>query len=112
MACAQAWKYGAQYYRTCSSVEPAIARARIFKTRWFERFVRKEKIPDSVLVDAVARAEKGLVDADLGGGVVKQRIARAGQGESGGYRTIIFSVGESVRYSLTVQVTYEKEISK
>ncbi len=63
---------------------------RIFKTRWFERFARKEKIRDAVLVDAVARAEKGQVDADLGGGVIKQRIARPGQGKSGGYRTIIF----------------------
>lgn len=63
---------------------------RIFKTRWFQRFARKEKIPDAVLVDAIARAEKGLVDADLGRGVIKQRIARPGQGKSGGYRTIIF----------------------
>lgn len=43
-----------------------------------------------MLADAVARAEKGLVDSDLGGGVIKQRIARPGQGKSGGYRTIIF----------------------
>jgi hypothetical protein len=42
------------------------------------------------LLDAVARAEKGQVDADLGGGVIKQRIARSGKGKSGGYRTIIF----------------------
>ena len=49
---------------------------RVFKTRWFERFARKEKIRDPVLVDAVARAEGGQVDADLGGGVIKQRIAR------------------------------------
>ena len=42
------------------------------------------------LLDAVARAEKGQVDADLGGGVIKQRIARPGQGKSGGYRTILF----------------------
>ena len=41
-------------------------------------------------MDAIARAEKGLVDADLGGGVLKQRIARPGRGKSGGYRTIIF----------------------
>lgn len=41
-------------------------------------------------MDAVARAEKGQVDADLGGGVIKQRIARPGQGKSGGYRAIIF----------------------
>ena len=39
---------------------------------------------------AVARAEKGQIDADLGGGVIKQRIARPGQGKSKGYRTIIF----------------------
>jgi hypothetical protein len=41
------------------------------------------------LREAVGRAEKGLIDADLGGGVVKQRIARRGQGRSQGYRTII-----------------------
>lgn len=35
------------------------------------------------------RAERGLIDADLGGGVIKQRVARAGQGRSGGYRTLI-----------------------
>lgn len=64
--------------------------ARVFKTRWFERFARKQKIGDGALVDAVARAEKGQVDADLGGEVIKQRIARPGQGKSGGYRTIIF----------------------
>lgn len=33
--------------------------------------------------------EAGLVDADLGGGLVKQRLARRGRGKSGGYRTII-----------------------
>ena len=38
----------------------------------------------------VRDAEQGLIDADLGGGVIKQRVARAGQGKSGGYRTMIF----------------------
>ena len=71
-------------------MERRSGRQRVFKTRWFERFARKEKIPDAILVDAVARAEKGQVDADLGGGVIKQRIARPGRGKSGGYRTIIF----------------------
>ena len=66
-----------------------MAKPRIFKTRWFQRFARREKIRDAVLLDAVARAEKGQLDADLGGGVIKQRIARPGQGKSGGYRTII-----------------------
>jgi hypothetical protein len=62
---------------------------RVFKTRWFQRFARKERIRDAVLLDAVARAEKGQVDADLGGGVIKQRIARPGHGKSSGYRTIL-----------------------
>ena len=61
----------------------------VFRTRWFDRFARRERIADTLLLDAVARAERGLVDADLGGGVVKQRVARPGQGRSGGYRTII-----------------------
>jgi len=68
---------------------------RIFKTRWFRRFARKERIEDGTLLDAVACAERGQVDADLGGGVIKQRIAGSGQGKSGGYRTIIvFRRGE------------------
>jgi hypothetical protein len=62
---------------------------RIFKNAWFERFARKQKIPDAVLRDAIRRAEQGLIDADLGGGVIKQRVARPGQGRSGGYRTLI-----------------------
>jgi hypothetical protein len=63
---------------------------RIFKSRWFQRFARKEGIADAVLREAVARAENGQIDADLGGEVIKQRIARPGQGRSKGYRTIIF----------------------
>ena len=62
---------------------------RIFKSRWFQRFARKEGIADAALREAVARAEKGQIDADLGGEVIKQRIARPGQGKSKGYRTII-----------------------
>jgi hypothetical protein len=44
---------------------------------------------DQALCEAIERAERGLVDADLGGGVIKQRIAREGQGRSGGYRTLL-----------------------
>ena len=62
---------------------------RIFKTRWMARFARKSRIDDALLVEAIERAEKGLIDADLGGGVIKQRIGRRGQGRSGGYRTLI-----------------------
>lgn len=62
---------------------------RIFATRWFVRFARKEKIADADLCEAVDRAVHGLVDADLGGHLIKQRIARKGQGRSGGYRVLI-----------------------
>ena len=51
---------------------------RVFKTRWFARFARQEKIADASLREAIARAEHGLVDADLGGGLIKQRVARQG----------------------------------
>ena len=39
--------------------------------------------------EAIERAERGLIDADLGGGLNKQRVARAGQGRSGGFRMIV-----------------------
>lgn len=62
---------------------------RIFKTAWFVRFVRAQKISNSTLREAVKRAENGQVDAFLSGEVLKQRIARPGQGKAKGYRSII-----------------------
>ena len=62
---------------------------RIFKTKWFARFARHEQIMDAGLREEIDRAERGLIDADLGGGLIKQRVARQGKGRSGGYRTII-----------------------
>jgi hypothetical protein len=62
---------------------------RVFKVRWFARFARGERIDDKGLSEAIARASRGLVDADLGGGLIKQRVARQGRGRSGGYRMII-----------------------
>jgi hypothetical protein len=62
---------------------------RIFKNKSFSRFARKARLEDSALRQAVANIERGLIDADLGGGVIKQRIARAGGGKSGGFRTIV-----------------------
>ncbi len=62
---------------------------RVFLTRPFDRFIAHEGIDEAVLCEAILRAGKGLIDADLGGGVIKQRLARKGQGRSGGFRTII-----------------------
>jgi hypothetical protein len=63
---------------------------RILKNRWFSHFAQKEGIDDKTLKDMVNQLEKGQFDANLGGGVYKQRIARSGEGKSGGYRSIIF----------------------
>jgi hypothetical protein len=68
---------------------------RVFKNAWFQKFARKERISDAALCEAVARAEAGLIDADLGGGLIKQRVARPGAGKSGGYRTLIFFRAET-----------------
>lgn len=62
---------------------------RVFKIRWFARFARSELIDDESLSEAIRRAARGLIDADLGGGLIKQRVARRGGGRSGGYRMIV-----------------------
>jgi len=58
-------------------------------TKPFARFARKALIREAELWEAALLANAGLIDADLGGGVIKQRIARTGEGKSGGARTII-----------------------
>ena len=62
---------------------------RVFKNKWFARFARREGIPNSRLKEAIDRAERGLIDADLGGGLIKQRVARPREGRSGGFRMIV-----------------------
>lgn len=62
---------------------------RIFKTKAVKRFARRERIEDTSLSEAIERAERGTIDADLGGGLIKQRVARPGQGRSGGFRMIV-----------------------
>jgi RelE toxin of RelE / RelB toxin-antitoxin system len=63
-------------------------RTRIYKNRWFAKFASREGISDVTLVAAIDRADRGLIDGDLGGGLIKQRVAREGGGKSGGYRTL------------------------
>jgi hypothetical protein len=62
---------------------------RIFKTKTLARFTKRERIADASLCKAIEDAERGRVDADLGSGLIKQRVARKGQGKSGGYRMLI-----------------------
>ena len=61
---------------------------RIFKTKWLVRFARRARITDKNRGEAIDRAARGLIDADLGGGIIKQRVARQGRGRSGGYRML------------------------
>lgn len=60
-----------------------------YKTRTFARWMKREGLNDRDLHVALEEMQKGLVDARLGGGLVKKRIARTGQGKSGGYRVIV-----------------------
>jgi hypothetical protein len=62
---------------------------RVFKTRHFSRWVRKSELTDQVLCSAVDEMAAGLVDADLGGGVLKKRVALPGMGKRGGVRTLV-----------------------
>ncbi|MDA8092844.1 MAG: type II toxin-antitoxin system RelE/ParE family toxin [Betaproteobacteria bacterium] len=62
---------------------------RVFKTRHFSRWMRKTELTDSALCNAVAEMAQGLIDADLGGGVVKKRVGLAGRGKRGGARTLV-----------------------
>jgi hypothetical protein len=61
---------------------------RVFVTRGFDKFARKERLADEVLVKRIDDANRGLIDADLNGCLVKLRIGRQGAGKSGGFRVI------------------------
>jgi hypothetical protein len=60
-----------------------------YKTRTFQRWATKAGVSDAALLDAVTQMERGLIDADLGGNLFKQRVALPGRGKSGSTRTII-----------------------
>ena len=69
---------------------------RIFKSKWFMKWANKQGIDDRSLKIAVEEINAGLVDADLGGNVVKKRVAQ-NQGKRSGFRTILaFKTGENV----------------
>lgn len=62
---------------------------RVFKTRGFQRWAHSEGLIDSVLCDAVAEIEQGLVEATLGSGLFKKRVPLPGRGKRGGARTLL-----------------------
>lgn len=60
-----------------------------YKTKYFVRWADKEKLDDDALCQAIQEVIDGLVDADLGGGLVKKRIAAKGRGKRSSYRTLL-----------------------
>jgi len=87
---------------------------RIFKNPWFSRFASKAGIQDSELRDIVHNVlETGQTAVDLGGGVYKVRIARPGEGKSGGYRVIVFfKIGERTFFHYGFAKAAQDNISK
>jgi hypothetical protein len=61
----------------------------ILKTRYFQRWVKKAGLSDRALFHAVIEMTNGLIDADLGGGIIKKRIALPGHGKRGSTRTLL-----------------------
>lgn len=85
---------------------------RIFKTKAFDKFAQKNHITDAELFEAVMRAEQGLIDADLGGNIIKQRIAREGQGRSGGFRSfIVYRLNENSYFVAAISKNARDNIS-
>ncbi len=64
---------------------------RVFKTRHFQRWMRKTELSDASLRKAVEEMIAGLIDADLGGGILKKRVGLAGRGKRSGARTLVAS---------------------
>ena len=51
--------------------------------------MRKTRLTDNALYNAVNEMADGLIDADLGGQLFKKRVALPGQGKRGATRTIV-----------------------
>lgn len=86
---------------------------RIFKTKTFAKFAKKKQIIDEDLIDAVERANQGLIDASLGGNVIKQRIAKQGQGKSSGYRSLIlYRINNNSYFVAAIEKSDRENISE
>jgi hypothetical protein len=59
------------------------------KTRHFSRWAAKAGVQDKVLISAIREIQEGLFEADLGGGIIKKRVALPGRGKRGSTRTLL-----------------------
>ncbi len=60
-----------------------------FKVKAFAKWATGEGLGDDALASAVAEMEQGLIDARLGGQVVKKGVALPGRGKRGSSRTLV-----------------------
>jgi len=81
----------------------------IYVTRWFARWANQQGLPDEALCRAVHEMSKGLYEANLGGHLLKKRIARPGGGKSGGFRTLVATNFEGVWFFLYGYAKNERE---
>jgi len=85
---------------------------RIFKTRYFARWMRKTELSDEALYSAVIEMTHGLIDADLGGGILKKRVGLSGRGKRGGARTLVATNKGNRWISCTVLKKMTAQISQ
>jgi len=86
---------------------------RIFKNSFFTRWGNKENIDNRHLIAAIDEIKKGLIDADLGGGMYKKRIPIQGKGKSAGFRTLLaYKSGKNVFFLYGFSKNKQSNISK
>ena len=59
------------------------------KTKWFNKWAKKQKISDARLLRAIEDMQNNLSSVNLGGGLFKVRVASGNVGKSSAYRTIV-----------------------
>ena len=85
----------------------------IYKSKSFGKWADKENLSDSDLNAAVKEMEDGLIDVDLGGHVVKKRVALEGQGKRGAARTLLaFKVGDKAFFMFGFAKNQQDNIDK
>jgi hypothetical protein len=84
----------------------------VYKSKWFGKWADKEDLTDRDLSAAVKEMVNGLIDADLGGHVMKKRVALQGQGKSGGARTLLaFKMGDKAFFMFGFAKNQQDNIS-
>lgn len=84
-----------------------------YKSKWFSKWAEKEGLTDSDLSAAVKEMEDGLIDADLGGHVMKKRVGLEGQGKRGGARTLLaFKEGNKAFFMFGFAKSQQDNIDK